>query len=181
MCLTVDSEFHYIVTVNGKPCELDWLELPNFISNIQDFLLILQSLDELNFVNGISVTKFEDVLCDDVKNGIYMKYDKQLGPVHDNALKGFKCLEAISSMSQSNCLHCFELKSYLYHLRSRIKLQKSNPDSCHTSFKLKTKEQLNQDFSILKKEFQEKEKEHRKIKNKFEESDLLSKSECLLV
>jgi hypothetical protein len=76
MCLTVDSEFHYIVTVNGKPCELDWLELPNFISNIQDFLLILQSLDELNFVNGISVTKFEDVLCDDVKNGIYMKYDK---------------------------------------------------------------------------------------------------------
>ena len=104
-----------------------------------------------------------------------------MGPVHDNALKGFKCLEAIPSMSQSNCLHCFELKSYLYHLRSRIKLQKSNPDSCHTSFKLKTKEQLNQDFSILKKEFQEKEKEHRKIKNKFEESDLLSKSECLLV
>ena len=63
MCLTVDSEFHYIVTVNGKQCELDWLELPNFISNIQDFLLILQSLDELNVVNGISVTKFEDVLC----------------------------------------------------------------------------------------------------------------------
>jgi hypothetical protein len=24
MCLTVDSEFHYIVTVNGKQCELDW-------------------------------------------------------------------------------------------------------------------------------------------------------------
>lgn len=33
MCLNVDSEFHYIVTVNGKQCELDWLELPNFISN----------------------------------------------------------------------------------------------------------------------------------------------------
>jgi predicted nuclease of predicted toxin-antitoxin system len=57
MCLTVDSEFHYIVTVNGKQYELDWLELPNSISNIQDFLLILQSLDELNFCNGISVTK----------------------------------------------------------------------------------------------------------------------------
>jgi hypothetical protein len=102
--------------------------LPNSISNIQDFLLILQSLDELNFCNGIRVTKFEDVLCDDFKNGIYMKYDKYLGPVHDNVLKSFNCLEAISSMSQSNCLHCFELKSYLYHLRSRIKLQKSNPD-----------------------------------------------------
>jgi hypothetical protein len=64
MCLTVDnSEYHYIVTVDGKQCELDWLELPNSISNIQDFLLILQSLDELNFCNGISVTKFEDVLC----------------------------------------------------------------------------------------------------------------------
>jgi hypothetical protein len=187
MCLTVDSEFHYIVTVNGKQCELDWLELPNSISNIQDFLLILQSLDELNFCNGISVTKFEDVLCDDFKNGIYMKYDKYLGPVHDNVLKSFNCLEAISSMSQSNCLHCFELKSYLYHLMSRIKLfylyhlmsriklQKSNPDSCHTSFKFKTEEQLNQDFAILKKKFQEKEKEYRK--NKFEESDLLSKSD----
>ena len=98
-----------------------------------------------------------------------------MGPVHDNALKRFKCLEAISSMSQSNCLHCFELKSYLYHLMSRIKLQKSNPDSCHTSFKFKTEEQLNQDFAILKKKFQEKEKEYRK--NKFEESDLLSKSD----
>ena len=104
-----------------------------------------------------------------------MKYDKYLGPVHDNVLKSFNCLEAISSMSQSNCLHCFELKSYLYHLRSRIKLQKSNPDSCHTSFKFKTEEQLNQDFAILKKKFQEKEKEYRK--NKFEESDLLSKSD----
>jgi hypothetical protein len=62
-------ELHYIVTVNGKQCELDWLELPNSISNIQDFLLILQSLDELNFCNGISVTKFEDVLCDDIENG----------------------------------------------------------------------------------------------------------------
>jgi hypothetical protein len=60
--VSVDSEFHYIVTVNGKQCELDWLELPNSISNIQDFLLILQSLDELNFYNGISVTKFEDEL-----------------------------------------------------------------------------------------------------------------------
>jgi hypothetical protein len=58
---------------------------------------------------------------------------------------------------------------------SRIKLQKSNPDSCHTSFKFKTEEQLNQDFAILKKKFQEKEKEYRK--NKFEESDLLSKSD----
>jgi hypothetical protein len=36
---------------------------------------------------------------------------------------------------------------------------------------------LNQDFAILKKKFQEKEKEYRKIKNKFEESDLLSKSD----
>jgi hypothetical protein len=105
------------VKTDGKQCELDWLELPNSISNIQDFLLILQSLDELNFCNGISVTKFEDVLCDDIKNGIYMKYDKYLGPVHDNVLKKFNCLETISSMSQSNCLHCFELKSYLYHLR----------------------------------------------------------------
>jgi hypothetical protein len=60
---------------------------------------------------------------------------------------------------------------------SENKLQKSNPDSCHTSFKFKTKEQLNQDFAILEKKFQEKEKEYRKIKNKFEESDLLSKSD----
>ena len=66
---------------------------------------------------------------------------------------------------------------YRIPLGSRIKLQKSNPDSCHTSFKFKTKEQLNQDFAILKKKFQEKEKEYRKIKNKFEESDLLSKSD----
>jgi hypothetical protein len=43
--------------------------------------------------------------------------------------------------------------------------------------KFKTKEQLNQDFVILKKKFQEKEKEYRKIRNKFEESDLLSKSD----
>ena len=94
-----------------------------------------------------------------------------------NVLKRFNCLEAISSMSQSNCLHCFELNSYLYHLRSWIKLKKSNPDSCHTSFKFKRKEQFNQELSILKKEFHEKEKEYKKIKNKFEESDLLSKSD----
>ena len=36
---------------------------------------------------------------------------------------------------------------------------------------------MNQDFAILKKKFQEKEKEYRKIRNKFEESDLLSKSD----
>ena len=36
---------------------------------------------------------------------------------------------------------------------------------------------MNQELSILKKEFHEKEKEYRKIKNKFEESDLLSKSD----
>jgi hypothetical protein len=138
--------------------------LPNFISNIQDILLILQSLDELNFCKVISVTKFEDVLCDDIKNGIYMKYDKYLGPVHDNVLKSFNCLEAISSMSQSNFLHYFELKSYLYHLRSRIKLQTSNPDSCHTSFKFKTKEQLNQDFPILKKKSKKRKKNIGKLK-----------------
>jgi hypothetical protein len=94
-------EFHYIVTVNGKQCELDWLELPNSISNIQDFLLILQSLDELNFCNGISVTKFEDVLCDDIENGIYMKY-------RDCNINKKSCIFEIelgnSNQSNSHCL-----------------------------------------------------------------------------
>ena len=48
------------------------------------FLFILQSLDELNFGSGISLTKFDDVLCNDIQNGIFMKYDNYLGPVHDD-------------------------------------------------------------------------------------------------
>ena len=37
---------------------------------------------------------------------------------------------------------------------------KSNPDSCHTSFKFKTEEQLNQDFAILKKKSKKRKKEY---------------------